>query len=68
MMRVREQNVYANHEEIKDFIKTTVSGNMKGGEAFNMHAREILDDIIHDLTDYRDTLATCDQYLKKNLL
>lgn len=66
MMRVREQNVYANHEEIKDFIKTTVSGNMKGEEY--MHAREILDDIIHDLMDYRDTLATCEQYIKKNLL
>ena len=65
-MRVKEQNVYADHEEIIDFMKTALSGNLEGVEY--MHAREILDDVIHDLVGYRDTLATCDEYLKAGKL
>ena len=63
---MREQNVYADHEEIIDFMKTVLSGNLEGVEC--MHAREILDDVIHDLVDYRDTLVTCDQYLQAGKL
>jgi hypothetical protein len=66
-MKVKEQTkAYADHEEIIDFMKTALSGNLEGVEC--MHAREILDDVIHDLVGYRDTLATCDEYLKAGKL
>ena len=55
---------YTSHKQIKTKIKDLVDNNFNDRE----HARESLDDIIHDLKRYRASLPTVEQYFKANLL
>ena len=56
---------YPTHEEIGDKVNVLVQGNMN----FScQHNRESLDDLISDLTQYRQSMANVDDYMKKNLL
>jgi len=54
------------HQTIKDMIVTTVANNCEWDT--HQHYREILDDIIHDLQQYADTLPTADELLSANKL
>jgi hypothetical protein len=56
---------YPTHEEISAEIAKLVLVNMNN--AFQ-HNRESLDDLIIDLTLYRETLPLAIQYMKKGLL
>ena len=62
MPKIKKQ--YKDHDVIIKEIGSLVSSNFEFSSD-HMHAREILDDIIHDLNMYRDTLASPDQYMKK---
>ena len=55
------------HENIEEQIIDLVQGNIESSRG-HQHMREVLDDIIVDLTYFRNALATPEQYLKKNLL
>ena len=55
------------HENIEEQIMDFVAGNIESSRG-HQHMREVLDDIIVDLTYFRNALATPEQYLKKNLL
>ena len=55
------------HENIEEQIIDFVMGNIESSRG-HQHMREVLDDIIVDLTYFRNGLATPEQYLKKNLL
>ena len=59
-----ECNSMPSHEEILDFIQSTVSGNI----CDQMHGRESLEDIIQDLLDYQFRIASIDEYHKANKL
>ena len=61
------EGAYISHEDIEYHIMDFVRGNINSSKG-HMHMREVLDDIIVDLCNYRNALATPDQYLKKNLL
>ena len=62
-----EEGVYMPHENIEEQIIDLVQGNIESSRG-HQHMREVLDDIIVDLTYFRSALATPEQYLKKNLL
>jgi hypothetical protein len=49
------------HHEIKDEINSLVQGNLKFCDRCQ-HSREVLDDIIADLIQYRDTLPSVEDY------
>jgi len=61
------EGAYISHEDIEQHIMGFVKGNITSSRG-RMHMREVLDDIIVDLCNYRNALATPEQYLKKNLL
>ena len=55
------------HENIEEHIMDFVRGNIESSRG-HQHMREVLDDIIVDLSNFRNALATPEQYLKKELL
>ena len=60
-----QQYKLTTHEKINDTVKELVEANMNfHGE----HNRESLDDLIADLTQYRDSLPTCEEYMEANEL
>jgi len=61
------EGVYMPHENIEEHIMNFVRGNIESSRD-HQHMREVLDDIIVDLSNFRNALATPEQYLKKNLL
>jgi len=58
---------YPEHDDLIEKMMDLVSGNIENSRECQ-HGREILDDVIADLKQYRDTLATPEQYLEKGLL
>jgi hypothetical protein len=58
---------YPEHDDLIEKMMDLVAGNIENSRECQ-HGREILDDVISDLIQYRDTLATPEEYLKKNLL
>lgn len=61
------EGVYMTHENIEEYIMDFVKGNIENSRG-HQHMREILDDIILDLSNFRNALATPEQYLEKDLL
>ena len=61
------EGVYMPHENIEEYIMDFVKGNIENSRG-HQHMREILDDIILDLSNFRNALATPEQYLEKGLL
>jgi hypothetical protein len=62
-----EDRQYPDHDKLIEHIMDLVGGNIEGGRDC-MHAREMLDDILVDLTYLKNAIATPEQYLKKGLL
>jgi len=62
-----EDRQYPEHEKLIEHIMDLVGGNIEGGRDC-MHAREMLDDILVDLTYLKNAIGTPEQYLKKGLL
>ena len=56
---------FPKHDRINTEMRNIVSKNISIGHE---HARETLDDVIADLIQYRDSIATSDEYVKKNSL
>jgi hypothetical protein len=66
---MKENKRYPDHKNLSDQIVDLVNANMEDGKGFAcMHAREVLDDIIYDLNQLRDGIATPEEYLKAGLL
>ena len=61
------EGVYMPHESIEEQIIDFVMGNIEVSRG-HQHMREVLDDIILDLSNFRNALATPEQYQKKNLI
>ena len=61
------EGVYMPHEDIEQHIMDFVRGNIESSKD-HQHMREVLDDIIVDLSNFRNALATPEQYLEKKLL
>lgn len=57
---------FTSHEEILQTIGEIVSGNSDA--QCSQHGREILDDIINDLIQFRADLPSIDQYIDANEL
>ena len=62
-----EERQYPEHDKLIEHIMDLVGGNIEGGRDC-MHAREMLDDILVDLTYLKNAIGTPEQYLKKGLL
>jgi hypothetical protein len=62
-----EDRQYPEHDKLIEHIMDLVGGNIEGGRDC-MHAREMLDDILIDLTYLKNAIGTPEQYLKKGLL
>ena len=58
---------FPKHDIINCNMHNIVSRNIESS-AGHEHARETLDDVIADLIQYRASIATPDEYMKKNLL
>ena len=58
---------FPEHDCINSEMHNIVSRNITSSEGYE-HARETLDDVIADLIQYRDLLATPDEYMERNLL
>ena len=58
---------FPKHDTINSEMHNIVSENIASSVG-REHARETLDDVIADLIQYRDSIATPDEYMKKNLL
>ena len=58
---------FPKHDWINNEMHNIVSENIASSEG-REHARETLDDVIADLIQYRDNIATVDEYMEKNLL
>lgn len=54
----------ATHEDIKKKVHEIIDANFVESE----HARESLDDIIHDLQRFRSSLKTIEEYFAAGLL
>ena len=66
---MEENNRYPDHENLSDQIVDLVKANMENGKGFAcMHAREVLDDLISDLNQLRNEIASPEEYLKAGLL
>ena len=66
LMNDNTQHVHS-HDRINFEMHNIVSRNIDSS-AGREHARETLDDVIADLIQYRDSIATSDEYVKKNSL
>tara|TARA_R110002020_G_C15945941_1_gene745134 strand:- start:253 stop:489 length:237 start_codon:yes stop_codon:yes gene_type:complete len=64
---MQRNNKYPEHDDLIENMMDLVAGNIENSRGCQ-HGREILDDVISDLKQYRDELATPEQYLKKGLL
>ena len=62
-----EDRQYPEHDKLIEHIMDLVGGNIEAGRDC-MHAREMLDDILVDLTYLKNAIGTPEQYLKKGLL
>ena len=62
-----EERQYTEHDKLIEHIMDLVGGNIEAGRDC-MHAREMLDDILVDLTYLKNAIGTPEQYLKKGLL
>ena len=62
-----EERQYPEHDKLIEHIMDLVGGNIEGGRDC-MHAREILDDILVDLTYLKNAIGTPEQYHEKGLL
>ena len=62
-----EEREYPEHDKLIEHIMDLVAGNIEGSRDVQ-HAREILDDVLIDLTYLKNAIGTPDQYLKKGLL
>ena len=62
-----EDRQYPEHDKLIEHIMDLVAGSIEGGRDC-MHAREMLDDILVDLTNLKNAIGTPEQYLKKGLL
>ena len=62
-----EEREYPEHDKLIEHIMDLVGGNIEAGRDC-MHAREMLDDILIDLTYLKNAIGTPEQYLKKGLL
>tara|TARA_R110002167_G_scaffold323048_2_gene528976 strand:- start:409 stop:624 length:216 start_codon:yes stop_codon:yes gene_type:complete len=58
---------FPKHDRINTEMHNIVSKNIQSSIG-HMHARETLDDVIDDLIQYRDSIATVEEYLEKNYL
>jgi hypothetical protein len=59
-----EDRQYPEHDKLIEHIMDLVGGNIEAGRDC-MHAREMLDDILVDLTYLKNAIGTPEQYLKK---
>jgi len=62
-----EDRQYPEHDKLIEHIMDLVGGNIEGGRDC-MHAREMLDDILVDLTYLKNAIGTPEQYHEKGLL
>ena len=62
-----EERQYPEHDKLIEHIMDLVAGNIEGGRDC-MHAREMLDDILVDLTYLKNAIGTPEQYQEKGLL
>ena len=62
-----EDRQYPEHDKLIEHIMDLVGGNIEGGRDC-MHAREMLDDILIDLTYLKNAIGTPEQYHEKGLL
>ena len=62
-----EERQYPDHDKLIEHIMDLVGGNIEGGRDC-MHAREMLDDILIDLTYLKNAIGTPEQYHEKGLL
>jgi len=62
-----EDRQYPEHDKLIEHIMDLVGGNIEGGRDC-MHAREMLDDIMVDLTYLKNAIGTPEQYHEKGLL
>ena len=62
-----EERQYPEHDKLIEHIMDLVGGNIEGGRDC-MHAREMLDDILIDLTYLKNAIGTPEQYHEKGLL
>ena len=62
-----EDRQYPDHDKLIEHIMDLVGGNIEGGRDC-MHAREMLDDILVDLTYLKNAIGTPEQYQEKGLL
>ncbi len=62
-----EDRQYPDHDKLIEHIMDLVGGNIEGGRDC-MHAREMLDDIMVDLTYLKNAIGTPEQYHEKGLL
>ena len=64
---MQRNNRYPEHDDLIEKMMDIVAGNIENSRECQ-HGREILDDVIADLKQYRGTLATPEQYHEKGLL
>ena len=62
-----EDRQYPEHDKLIEHIMDLVGGNIEGGRDC-MHAREMLDDILVDLTYLKNAIGTAEQYQEKGLI
>ena len=62
-----EERQYPEHDKLIEHIMDLVGGNIEGGRDC-MHAREMLDDILIDLTYLKNAIGTPEQYQEKGLI
>ena len=62
-----EDRQYPEHDKLIEHIMDLVGGNIEGGRDC-MHAREMLDDILVDLTYLKNAIGPPEQYHEKGLL
>ena len=62
-----EDRQYPEHDKLIEHIMDLVGGNIEGGRDC-MHAREMLDDIMVDLTYLKNAIGTPEQYQEKGLI
>ena len=62
-----EERQYPEHDKLIEHIMDLVAGNIEAGRDC-MHAREMLDDILIDLTYLKNAIGTPEQYQEKGLI
>ena len=62
-----EDRQYPEHDKLIEHIMDLVGGNIEAGRDC-MHAREMLDDILVDLTYLKNAIGTPEQYQEKGLI